>query len=230
MIKNKNLWLLTALSIVACALHAIMLHTPFNGYLYTSAFKVIAFVLFPIIYFKISKEGSIKGLISSFSIKNGDGRNIKIAFILGFCVFSFIAVAFMVLRPFIDEAMVAYALLENGITHNNAIFVFIYIVLINAALEQFFFRGFVFMSIYRMGFKGYAHGFSSLLFAVYHIPILYNALSLPMLILCTAGLVAAGLIFNFLTIKCKSISGALIVHISANLALNLMIGIYFVFT
>ena len=85
------------------------------------------------------------------------------------------------------------------------------------------------MSLHQMNYKVYAHLYSSVLFAVYHIPVLYDALELGMLILATVGLVGAGLIFNFLTVKCKSISGPLIVHISANLALNLMIGIYFVF-
>jgi len=227
-IGMKTKMRLTIYSLVACVLHAVILHSPFNDYLYTSAFKVIVFLLCPILYFKATKEGSFKELLSLFSM-NGDKKNIKLAFSLGFGVFAVIVVVFMILRPFLDNAMIADALAENGITPNNAIFVFLYIVVINAALEQLFFRGFVFMSLYRMNVKRYAYVYSSLLFSLYHIPILYNALSPSMLILCTVGLVVAGLIFNALTVRFNSISGSLIVHISANFALNLMIGVFFVF-
>ena len=212
---------------MACAFHALMLQTPFNDYLYTSIAKIILFILCPIVYFKVSKEGTFRELLSLFKVK--EKRSLRLPFILGGIVFTFIVVAFMILQPLMDQTMVDDALGDIGITPLNAVFVVLYIVLINAALEQLFFRGFVFMTLYRKNFKGYAHLYSALLFAVYHIPVLFNALDLGMLALATIGLVGAGLIFNFLTIKCKSLSGPLIVHISANLALNLMIGVYFVF-
>jgi len=226
--KNKNVHLITIFAFIACALHAAILQTSFNAYLYTSAFKVVIFILCPVAYFKVSKDGNFKDLLSMFSVREG-WKHLRIAFVLGFAVFTFIVVTFMILLPYIDSAMVIDTLAANSITSRNAIFVFIYIVVINAALEQFFFRGFVFMSLYRMNLKRYAHIYSSLLFALYHVPILFNAVSVGILILCTAGLVVAGLIFNVLAIKCKSITGSLIVHISANLALNLMIGINFLF-
>ena len=177
MMKNKNVLTLTIFSLIACALHAIMLHTPFNDYVYTSAFKVIVFILCPIIYFRVSGNGNFKDLISLFKMK--DKGNLKFSFILGFGVFAFIVAVFMILQPLFDSAMVVDTLAEYGITPGNAVFVFVYIVVINAALEQFFFRGFVFMSLYRMNFKRYAHAFSSLLFAVYHIPIFTMLLHLP---------------------------------------------------
>ena len=229
MTKTKKAWLIATLSIAACILHAAVLYSPFNAYAYSSAFKVLLFLLFPFIYVKISRSGTFKGLLQEFSVKNANKQNLQRTCLLGLGVFTFIVVMFMLLRPFIDDAMVAEALAANSITRRNAFFVFIYIVLINAGLEQLFFRGFVFLSLYRMGFKVFAHVFSAALFSVYHIPILFHAVSPGILALCTLGLVAAGLIFNWLALWCKSLSGSLIVHVSANLALNLMIGVYFVF-
>jgi len=226
--KNKDALLITIFSIAACALHAIMLQTRFNAYLYTSAFKVFIFILCPFMYFKISKSGRFKDLLSLFSM-HGDRKNIRHALLLGLGVFTFIVIVFTILLPFLDRAYIVDALAANSITPSNAFFVFIYIVVINAALEQFFFRGFVFMSLYRMDLKRYSHVYSALLFSFYHIPILFGAVSPGILVLCTVGLVMAGLIFNFLAVKFKSITGSLIVHISANLALNLMIGWHFVF-
>jgi len=226
--ENQNVKRLTIYSLIACALHAAILYTPFNAYLYTSAFKVIVFILCPIIYFNSYDSACLREHISLFSMHRNK-KNIKLAFLLGFSVFTFIVVAFIIVQPFLDRATIVDALATYEITPDNAIFVFIYIVMINAALEQFFFRGFVFMSLYRMNFKRYAHIYSAVLFSFYHIPILINAVTPAILILCTVGLVVAGLIFNALTVKFNSISGSLIVHISANLALNLMIGIYFIY-
>ena len=135
----------------------------------------------------------------------------------------------MILRPFLDNTMIISALAKNGIAKGNFHFVFIYIVLINAALEEFFFRGFVFMTLYRMDYKRYAYVYSSILFALYHVFILNNAVSTGVFIFCITGLAVAGLFFNYLAVKCKSIMGSLIVHISANFALNL-IAIYYYFS
>ena len=224
--KNKNIQLLTVFSFAACVLHASLLHTPFNNYLYTSAFKVFVFILFPLMYCMVSKQVTFKDMLSLFVLKKA---NVKIPLLLGVGVFTFIVVLFAILMPFFDREEIIAALANNNITPQNAFFVFLYIVLINAALEQFFFRGFVFAQLHRINFKRYAHLYSAILFSFYHIPILFHAVSPGILMLCTVGLVAAGLIFNALTIKFNSISAALIVHISANLALNLMIGINFVF-
>ena len=223
--KNKNIWFITIFSLFACGLHALMLLTQFNYYLYTSAFKVFVFILFPVLYFALSKNGKFKDLLSL----KGDKKNIRLSFIIGAGVFIFIQVGFIILRPFFDEAMIIDALENNGITSSNFPLVFIYIVLINAALEEIFFRGFLFLTIHRMGFKLYAHIYSSLLFAIYHVAILNEAVSIALLAFLIFGLVAAGVIFNYFALKCKSISGSLIVHISANLSLNLIVGIYYLF-
>lgn len=224
--QSKNLRLITILSFIACALHAFLLYTPFNNYLYTSAFKVFIFILFPIIYCKTSKQVTFKELLSLFLF---DKKIFKIPLLLGLGVFTFITALFAILMPFFDREEIVTVLANNSITPQNAIFVFFYIVIINAALEQFFFRSFVFTQLHRMKFARYAHLYSAVLFSFYHIPILFHAISPGILVLCTAGLVVAGLIFNALTIKFNSVSAALVVHISANFALNLMIGINFVF-
>jgi membrane protease YdiL (CAAX protease family) len=222
--KNKNMWLLTVFSLSACALHTAMLSTQFNQYAYTSVFKVVIFILCPLIYFLASKDGKFTDLF----LFKGDKKNIMLSFVLGFCVFVFMLAAFMILRQFLDRTMIVDTLANTGITGANFLLVFIYIVLINAALEEIFFRGFVFMTLYRMDLKRYAHAYSCLLFAFYHVAIVNNAVTPGAFILCIAGLALAGLIFNKLVIRCKSIIGSLAVHISANLAINL-IGVYYLF-
>jgi len=214
--KNKHLWLVTIFSLVACVLYASILFTPFGSYLYSSAFKVLLFVSCPLIYYRFI----LKEKFTSYLFVKGDSRNIRFSIILGVCVFLIIWGAYFLLRPLIDHQLILEALDANGITGSNIHFAVIYIVLINAALEQVFFRGFVFMTLYRMDFKGYAHVYSSLLFALYHVPIIWGGVSAGIMLLSVLGLVAAGLIFNYLAVKCRNLVGSIIVHVSANLALN----------
>jgi membrane protease YdiL (CAAX protease family) len=112
-----------------------------------------------------------------------------------------------------------------GISGGNFAFVFIYIIFINAFLEEFFFRGFVFFTLNSEGNKTYAWLYSSAIFAVYHVAILDGMLSSLFFSLIIFALFVAGLIFNFLAKHSCSIFGSLIVHIGANIAIN-TIGVY----
>ena len=216
--KTKTAVIITALSLLACALHAVVLNTPFNDYAYTSALKVILFTGIPLVYFALSKDGKFKDL---FFVK-GHKKGMRLAFVLSGLVLVFMLAAFFALRPLLDNALITEGLSNFGITGKNYPFVFIYIIFINAALEELFFRGFVFLTLYRAERKLYAHIYSSVLFAVYHVSILNNWVQPGIFALFMAGLVAAGLIFNYLAGKCKSIAGSLVVHVSANLVINLI--------
>ncbi|MCL2020405.1 MAG: CPBP family intramembrane metalloprotease [Oscillospiraceae bacterium] len=219
---NKTIPIIIIFSLIACGLHAVMLHMPFNNYLISSIIKIIIFVLCPMIFFALN--GKKHGFAEMFS--KGDVKNIKRSFLLGFGVFSVILIIYTIISPYIDKEMIIDALENNGINSGNFPLVFIYIVLINALLEEIFFRGFVFMTLYRAGYKHCAYVYSSLLFAFYHVAILRGALTPWIFIFCIFGLAVAGLIFNELTVRCKNITGSLIVHISANLSLNLIVVYY----
>ena len=233
---DKKIKLIIILSLLACGIHGSMLLSPFSNYLYTSIAKIFLFTLAPIMYFKISGAGSIKDIFAFFKIKDLSGKllpGMKLAFLLGLGTFIVVAVAIQLAIPFMDKDIVTYALEANSINPGNIVFVFFYIVIINAALEQFFFRGFTFMWLLKESQhkrnRRFAHAYSSLLFSFYHIPILFGAVNIGLLILATIGLIAAGLIFNEVAIRLKSIAGSLVVHISANLAISLMVGIHFIF-
>ena len=217
--KNMKLLLVTIFGVFACVLHAVILNTPFNFYVYSSAAKIILFVLFPLVCLRISKDIKLRDLFAPAAEKTG----LRLSFLCSGGVFALIISAFIILRSFLNQEAITAALSHNGITAGNFPLVFIYIVLINAVLEEIFFRGMCFYALYRAGYKAYAHIFSSLLFAVYHVAILNNALSVLMFILCISVLAVGGLIFNYFVVKCKNILGSLIVHISANLALNLIV-------
>jgi membrane protease YdiL (CAAX protease family) len=223
--SRKSLLMITLLSISVCIAHALVLHTEFNNYAFTSAVKIVLFLLCPFIYFRLSKAGEFKTTISL----KGDKKNTKLSLFLGIFVFAFILVAFVtIFRPLLEQTMITSALSEVGITRNNYMIAFFYVILINAALEEVFFRGFIFLELYRMNFKVYAYIFSAVLFALYHVSVLRDGGTPGLLLLGIIGLVFAGLIFNELARRCDSIVGSLIVHASANLAINL-IGVYYMY-
>jgi len=218
-VNRKHIYLITAFSLLACILHALFLFSPWNTYLYSSAFKVLLFLSFPFLYYAIIMKENFTAVL----FVKGDARNIKWSALLGLATFLFIWGIFFALRPFIDNQLIADALANNDITQGNFHWVFIYIVVINATLEQIFFRGFIFLTLHRMGFKFYAHAYSALLFSLYHVPIMWGGVTPGILLLAIVGLVAAGLIFNFLALKCKNLAGSILVHISANFALNTIV-------
>ena len=218
--NTKSIVIVSVISLIACVLYTGFLYTPLNDYLFSSVFKVFIFILAPIVYFAISKNESFKDMFPK-----GDKKYIKLSFMYGLAVIAVIFIVFIVVRPFIEREMIVNTMAEYSIDGSNFPFVFIHIVLINAALEELFFRGFIFSTIYKTN-RVYAHLYSSILFSLYHVSYLSNALNLGVFLFAVIGLIIAGIIFNLLVVKCKSMSGCLIVHVSANLALNMIIVYY----
>ena len=223
--NRKNTILITLFAMLACVLHALVLYSEFNNYAFTSVVKITLFVLCPFIYFKVSKAGEFKTIISL----KGDKKNMKIALYLGIFVFAFILIAFItIFRPLLEQSMIVDALSEVGITRSNYMIAFFYVILINAALEELFFSGFIFLELYRMNLKAYAHIFSAVLFALYHVSVIRDGATPGLFLLGIIGLAVVGLFFNEIARRCDSIVGSLIVHASANLAINL-IGVYYMY-
>ncbi len=102
-----------------------------------------------------------------------------------------------------------------GVTGNNFWLVSLYIAFVNSFLEEFFFRGFGFLSLGEALGPKAAYLFSSLLFALYHVAIMASWFSLALFLLLTAGL-----LFNWLDSRTNSLYPSWFVHICANLAIN----------
>ena len=222
--KLKYLFMIVGFSIIACLLYTLMLGSPYNNYFYTSAVKLILFLAAPFFYYSISKQGKFKNL---FSFK-GNKKYMKISVFYGVGIFILIIGAFVFLNSFFDRQMITDSLKNEGITSKAYPYVFVNIVFINAFLEELFFRGFVFFSIFNLGYKRFAYIFSSTLFSVYHVAMMNSWFSPEIFVLCVIGLIAAGLIFNESDRRCENISGGLFMHLGANLAINL-IGIYLIY-
>ena len=108
---------------------------------------------------------------------------------------------------------------KEGITKRTFPLAALYITFCNSLLEEYFFRGFAFLALYRTGRKKLAYSFSALAFALYHVSITSNWGSPVLILLMVAGLTAAGLLFNWLDRE-GSLLPSWLVHMGANLGTN----------
>lgn len=179
--------------------------------------KLLFFLALPMIFFIVNKKefGEFKKL---FVFKK---RGIVKSLLLGAAVYAVIMTAYFLLRDVIDFSKVTSSLTESmGITADNFIYVSLYISLMNSFLEEFFFRGYGFITLKKYTSRKFAYVFGSCVFAVYHIGMLIGMFGVGALALLLFGLIAGGCIFNFLNEKNENIYSSWFVHMFANFAIN----------
>ena len=108
---------------------------------------------------------------------------------------------------------------KSKINSNNYLLVAGYFSFFNSLLEELFFRGFIFLGLYNLGYKKLAHIFSAGLFAVYHVAIFATWFNPSLMTICIIGLFIGGVIFNYIDIKSNTIFNSWIVHILADLTI-----------
>lgn len=218
--KNKSVFLITLLSIIPCVLYIALFYTDFNTYLYTTAAKLILFIGFPLIFCIITKKTTIKDIVSL-----RDKSALKIPAVLGLASALLIIGVYALMAGLFDSKQIIDGLSREGITKATYPFVFLYIVFINAFLEEFFFRGFLFLNLYRMGYKTFAYTYSGIMFSLYHTAMIDSWFSPFVFIIIMAGLFVAGLVLAEINRRFDNIYGGLLIHIGANIGINL-IGAY----
>ncbi len=191
------------------------------NYLVSAITKIIFFGTLPIAYCIFIEHMSLKETL----YLKGNVREIKRAIVLGVCVSAVILIAYATLKAHIDLDLIASELMAtSSINASTFPFIAIYIIFGNSFLEEYFFRGFIFLTLCKKEYKKLAYIFSALLFAIYHVAIFKTWFS-PMIIgLSLIGLFIGGLIFNAINVKNKNIINSWVVHIFADIAI-ILIGI-----
>lgn len=186
------------------------------GYIYKSIVKLLLFMVIPVLYTILDKNIKLKEI---FKLKSK--KQLFISIILGLGVYIIIFTAYLVLKNFIDLENIK-SIMEKSINVNrdNFIQVAIYISLINSLLEEFFFRGFIFLNLKKLFKRELAYIVSAFAFAIYHVAIMANWFTPPLFILAMAGLFVGGLIFNYLNDENSNIYSSWLVHMAANFAIN----------
>jgi len=213
--KKSSIKIIISVTIVCCLVMAFVDGILHPGYAVKSAIKVSMFMLIPFIVSIADKNISyLKLLIPK---KSG----FVPAVMLGIGIYVLILGAYFVVSQFFDFSQIAGLLTENvGVTKDNFLYVSLYISFINSFLEEFFFRGFVFTNLKNLSGRKLAYIFSSALFSLYHVAMMIGWFSPILFILVMAGLMAGGMIFNYMNEKLDTIYSSWLTHMFANFAIN----------
>lgn len=197
-----------------------------NNFLDTKIYWMRAILKLTIFIFPITLYAYIFNdkVFDFLSLKNGIDKK--------GCVFAFICFCFIFIIFYFIKDYIGMNIIKEKINHIangkiNYIFISMYIVIVNAFLEETFFRGFLYIKLSDVISEKYANIFSSILFSIYHIGMV-NSLSKWVCIVCIIGLFIIGYIFNVLNRKKKNIYTSYIVHASSNMAINI-IGLIYLF-
>ena len=214
--RTKKLYIILSLIIFSLAVTFIdaVVHPPYFSKI---PIKILFFLALPMMFFMIwRKEWSEFKALFRFKKKG-----LLISLLLGAAIFGVILGGYFVTRGFIDFSGVTSSLTEGmGITADNFIWVAIYISIMNSFLEEFFFRGFGFITLKKYVNVRFAYFFSPVLFAIYHVGMLVGMFHPAVLALLMFGLIVGGLIFNALNDKLGNIYPSWFVHMAANFAIN----------
>ncbi|HHV06994.1 MAG TPA: CPBP family intramembrane metalloprotease, partial [Firmicutes bacterium] len=125
--------------------------------------------------------------------------------------------AYFLVGPQIELPRIAVEL-ENKLKINPANFLFVglYITLGNSFIEEFFFRGFIFLTLLESGRPKTAYLLSSCLFAIYHVAIFRNWFSPPIFLLALFGLIVVGLLFSWMDARHHNFVNSWIAHALAD--------------
>ncbi|MET3698638.1 CAAX prenyl protease-like protein [Bacillus oleivorans] len=193
------------------------------NYFIKTASKAFFFLVIPIFYIKYILKLSVK---ESFNIQKVRWKSLRLGLLFGSLAFGIILIAYWFLRKIIDTDAIMYDLqVRSEITPEIFIFVAIYVTFGNSLMEEFYFRGFLFLNLYKTEYKVFAHVFSALLFSVYHTAIFATWFSFELMLLALAGLFIAGILFNWLNTYSQNFLNSWIFHIMADIAI-ILIGLH----
>jgi membrane protease YdiL (CAAX protease family) len=181
--------------------------------------KLLLFTIVPYVYIKLIKKSDIS---TELNLKQFDKKRLKLGFLFGLSSFIIVLAGYFLFKGAIDLNSIANDLQEKNITPANFILIGLYITLGNSFLEEFFFRGFIFLNLYNMKKEKLAYIYSSVLFGLYHIAIFKTWFNLSIILLCLLGLITVGFLFNWLNTKSQNFINSWLVHIFADSAIILI--------
>lgn len=185
------------------------------GYAVKSATKILLFLLLPILYSLYDKNCNLKKLFAPSK------RGILVAFLLGIGVYAVILAAYYIFRDIFDFSKLTSSLTATtGVNKDNFLLVALYISFVNSLLEEFFFRGFAFLTLKKAANRKLAHTVSAAMFALYHIAMMIGWFALPVVLLSLIGLYIGGVIFNYINEKYNTVYLSWLIHMFANFATN----------
>lgn len=215
MTEKKQAALAAALAAAGCLVMAWVEGVIAPIYPVKSALKIAVFLGCSGLYVLLTKDRT-----PFQAFRRPDRKARKPAILLALGVLVFLLGGYLLLSPWLDLSAIPENLAaKERITARTFPLAALYITFCNSLLEEYFFRGFAFQTLRRLGYQRLAYGFSALAFALYHVSITSNWGAPILIVLMVAGLTAAGLLFDWLDRE-GSLWPSWLVHMGANLATN----------
>lgn len=181
------------------------------SYLPKSAIKIISFVIIPIfLIMKVKREK----IFDYLHLKGLKIRNLNSGFLIGIMgALAIISLGFT-LSGYIDFDSLRLELAEKlNITKNIFILVALYITFVNSFIEEFFFRGFVYLNMENSIAKIPRMIFSGVLFGMYHMGIFLTWFDSWLIMLCVLALSLVGILLCYINGKTKNFLNSWLIHI-----------------
>ena len=216
---NKKLAFIITSAILSITLLYISDQILTISYISKVILKLFLFSIFPIVYILKTGDNVVKDSI----INKKRSKLFSLSTFLGIIIFVIIIISFNFLKQYIDIPQLVGEFEDKyKINKTNIVYYGLYITFINSLIEEFFFRGFIFLNIKKLKYKKLAYIISSLAFAIYHIANFQNWFSIGMFLFVSIGLFIGGCIFNYLDDKQETFLNSWFVHIAADLAIILI--------
>lgn len=212
---TKRIVAITLIILIACLLMGIVDAWIQPDYFVKSVIKISLFLALPILYIACSKDSDLLAFLKP------NAKGLRAALVLGVCVYGVVVAAYALFKDVFDFSGITSSLTGDiGVTKDNFVFVALYISFVNSFLEEFFFRGFAFLTLLQLTSRKFAYFFSAGVFALYHIAMMIGWFSLSLFLITMVALVISGLLFNYLNEKHHNIYTSWIVHMFGNFGIN----------
>lgn len=209
--KSKRIILYVIIAcLIICALDIFVKPT----YMIKSIIKVVLFVIVPFMLVKSRDKNFLKKLIKP--MREGLFKSI----FLGCGLLALVLFLYFLLQDVYDFNKIIPLLSETGINNSNFWIVCFHVSLVNSLVEEFFFRGYAFLLLKKSVKTVYAYLFSSLMFALYHITIIYKWFSFPIFIFSILSIMLLGFVLNYLDEKNGNIYNSWMSHMFVNFGIN----------
>lgn len=212
-IKQEAWRILIAIG-MACLVMGIVDAVVRPGYLIKSMCKLALFLGLPYFLYYRRRRGEA-GALFRWS------RRSWYAIVLGTGIYGLILGGYLLISHIFDFSMVTGALeADLGVHAGNFVFVALYISFVNSLLEEFFFRGFGYLTLRKYLPERWVSGISAAVFALYHVSMLLGWFRWDLLILLIGGLLVAGLVFNWCDRRTGTLWFSWFLHMFANFSIN----------
>ena len=212
--KKTNVFMVITV-VICCAVMAVVDGIIQPGYWIKSAVKLALFLAVPLIFARLDKSISLSALFRF------DKKSFGLAAAVGGGVFAVILGGYFALHGVFDFSGIVSSLTSDaGVGRHNFVFVAIYIAVVNSFLEEFFFRGFAFLTLKKSASPGFAYLFSAAAFSLYHVAMMIGWFDAALWVLVMVGLFVGGLIFNYFNQRSGTVYPSWLIHMCANLAIN----------